>query len=80
MPWRGSILVMSVLCPGDFLYVNGHLFLEIWEIICHCFVEHITYTFGLCLFSLNAQDSQVCSFDEIAEFSHIPFAFPESFN
>jgi hypothetical protein len=31
MPWRGSILVKSVWCPGGFLYLNGLLFLEIWR-------------------------------------------------
>jgi hypothetical protein len=47
MPWGGSILVMSVWCPGGFLNLNGHLFLEIWEIFCHYFAEYIAYTFGL---------------------------------
>jgi hypothetical protein len=31
MLWKGSILVMSVWCPGSFLYLNGYLFPEIWE-------------------------------------------------
>jgi hypothetical protein len=30
MPWRVSILVMSLRCPGGFLNLNGHLFLKIW--------------------------------------------------
>jgi hypothetical protein len=38
---------MSVWCPGGFLNLNGHLFLEIWEIFCHYFAEYIAYTFGL---------------------------------
>jgi hypothetical protein len=28
---RGSILIMSFWCSGGFLYLDGHLFLKIWE-------------------------------------------------
>jgi hypothetical protein len=42
MPWRGSILVKSVWCPGGFLYLNGTHFLKIWENFCYYFVECIT--------------------------------------
>jgi hypothetical protein len=31
VPWRGSFLVKTVWCPGDFVYPNGQLFLKIWE-------------------------------------------------
>jgi hypothetical protein len=80
MPWRGSILVMSVWCPGDFLYPDGHLFLKIWEILCSYFVEYIAYTFGLQLFSFfDAHDSQACSFDGVTEFLHIHVIAFESF-
>jgi hypothetical protein len=48
MPWKVSILVMSVWCPGDFLYLNVHI-LKIWEIFCYHFVEYTTYTFGFLL-------------------------------
>jgi hypothetical protein len=72
MLWRGSILVMSAWCPGDFLYLNRHLFLEIWEIFCHYLVEYIIYTFGLSLFSFfKAHDSQFWCFYGVAEFLHI---------
>jgi hypothetical protein len=80
MPWGGSILVMSVWCPGGFLNLNGHLFLMIWENFWDYFIEYITYTFGLHLFSLfDAHDSQVLSFGGIAEFLYIAFATLESF-
>jgi hypothetical protein len=60
------------LVPGDFLFLNGQLFLEIWEVFCYYFFEFIMYPFGLHLFSFfDAQDSQVWSFYEIAEFLHI---------
>jgi hypothetical protein len=67
MPWRGSGLVMLVWCLGDFLYLDGHLFLKIWRIFYHYFVEYVSYTFGLYLFSIIAHDLQVLSFDEVAE-------------
>jgi hypothetical protein len=74
MPWRGSILVNSVWCPGDFLYLSGKFFLEIWEVFCYYFVEYIMYSFGSHLFSFfNAHGSQVWSFDGVAEFLHITF-------
>jgi hypothetical protein len=80
MQQRGSILVKSVLCPGGFLYLNGQLFLKIWEIFCYYFVEYIMYPFGLHLFSFfNAHDSQVRSFDGVTESFHIPFKSLESF-
>jgi hypothetical protein len=41
MPWSGSILVMSVWCPRDFLYLDGHHFLNIWELFCYYFVDYI---------------------------------------
>jgi hypothetical protein len=34
---------------------------------CHYFIEYITYTFGLHLFSFDAHDSQVWSFDGVTE-------------
>jgi hypothetical protein len=44
--------------------------LEIWENFCYC-----TYPFGLHLFSFfSAHDSQVWSFDGVAEFLNTPFA------
>jgi hypothetical protein len=69
----GSILVKSVCCPGGFLYLNGQNFLKLWEIFCYYFIEYIMYAFGLHLFSFNAHDSQVWSFDGVAEFLHIFF-------
>jgi hypothetical protein len=56
-----------------------HLSLKIWEIFCDYFVEYIMYTFGLHLFSFNAHDLQVWSFDGISEFLLIPSAALESF-
>jgi hypothetical protein len=74
MLWRGSILVKSFWYPGGFLHLNGHNFFDIWEFFCYYFIEYITYPFGLYLFFfLNAHDSQVWSFDGVAEFLHIPF-------
>jgi hypothetical protein len=70
---------MFVWCPGGFLYLIGHLFLEFWEIFCYYFVEYITYIFGLHLF-FNAYDLQVWSFNGVAEFLHIPFKVLESKN
>jgi hypothetical protein len=64
MLWRGSVSVMSIWCPRGFLYLHGHFFLTIWEIFCNYFVEYITYTFGLHLFSFfDSHDLQVWSFD-----------------
>jgi hypothetical protein len=31
MQLEGSILVKSIWCPGDILYLNGQNFLKIWE-------------------------------------------------
>jgi hypothetical protein len=73
MSWGDFILVKSVWCPGGFLYLNGHSFLEIWEIFCYYFIEYIMNPYCLDLFSLNAQDSQVWSFDGVGEFLYIPF-------
>jgi hypothetical protein len=56
-------LVKSVWCPGGFLYLNGQLFLKIWEIFCY-FVEYIMYPFGLYLFSF---------FKHLAMFHHGSF-------
>jgi hypothetical protein len=56
MLWIDSILVMFVWCSGDFLYRKEHVTLQIWD----SFVEYITYTFGLQLFSFShAHDLQV---------------------
>jgi hypothetical protein len=75
MLWRGSVLAMSVWCLGGFQYLDCHLFLKIWEIFCYYFVEYIIYTFGLHLFCFfNAPNLQVCSFNGLTEFLHIPFA------
>jgi hypothetical protein len=76
MPWRCSILVKSVWCPGYFFYLNEQLFLNIWGIFL-LFFEHVIYPFHLV--SFNAQDSQVWTFDGVTEFLHIPFAALESF-
>jgi hypothetical protein len=74
LPWGGSNLVRSLWCPGSFLYLNGKIFLEIWEIFCYCFIEYIKYLFGLHIFSFfNAHDSQVWSFDGVTEVLYIPF-------
>jgi hypothetical protein len=53
--------------------------LKIWEGFCYYFVEYISYAFDLHLFFFNTHDSQVWSFDEVAEFLHIPFTAIESF-
>jgi hypothetical protein len=66
---------------GGFLYLNGQNFLKIWKIFCYYFIEYDTYPFDLHLFSFfNAHDSQVCSFDEVSEFLHIPFISLELFD
>jgi hypothetical protein len=71
---------MSVWCPGAFLYLNGHLFLKIWEFLCYYFVEYIAYNFYFHLFYFfNAHDSQVWSFARVTEFLPIPFTALESF-
>jgi hypothetical protein len=81
MPCRGSIFVKSVCYPGGYLYLNGQNFLEIWEILCYYFIVIIMYLFGLYLFSFfNAHDSQVWSFDGVAEFLHIPFTALQLFD
>jgi hypothetical protein len=60
--------------------VDGHHFLENWEIFCYYFVQYITYTSGLQFFSFfNAHDLQVWSFDGIAEFLQVPITTVESF-
>jgi hypothetical protein len=79
MPWRGCILVMSVWCPTDFLYLDGHLFLKIWEVFCYYYIECISYAFCLHLFFFDAQDLQVWFFDSVTEFLHIPLANLQSF-
>jgi hypothetical protein len=63
MPWKGFILFKSAKCLGGLLYLNRQFFLEIWEIFCFHFVEHITYPFGFQIFSFyNAHDSQIWCF------------------
>jgi hypothetical protein len=80
MLWSSSILLTSVWSPAGFLYLDGHLFLKIWEIFCYDFVEYITYTFGSHLFSFfNARDSQVWFFDGVAKFLCVPFVALQSF-
>jgi hypothetical protein len=80
MPWRLSILVMFVWCSGGFLYLDRHLFLEIWDIFWSYFVEYITYNFGLHLFFFFiVHFTQAWSFDGVVEFFHIPFTVLESF-
>jgi hypothetical protein len=51
MSWGSFILVKSVWCPGGFLYLNRHNFLEIWEIVCYYIIEYIMNPFCLALFS-----------------------------
>jgi hypothetical protein len=80
MPLEGFILVMSVWSPGGFLYLNGQNFVEIWEIICYYFIEHSMYPFGLHLFLFNTHDSQVWTFDGVAELLHIHFIALELFD
>jgi hypothetical protein len=46
-------LVKSVCCPGDFLYLSGKLFLQVWEILSYYFVEYIMYPLSLHLFSFS---------------------------
>jgi hypothetical protein len=70
----GSILVMFVWGAGSFLYLDVHIFLEIWKFFSYYFIEYITYTFGLHWFSFySVHDLQVWSFDRVAEFLHISF-------
>jgi hypothetical protein len=33
IPWRGSVLVMSVYYSRGFLYLDGQLFLEMWSFL-----------------------------------------------
>jgi hypothetical protein len=80
MLWGGSILVKSGWCPGGFLSLNGQNFPEIWEIFCYSFIEYILYPISLHIFSFNAYDSQVWSFDGVTEFLHIPFTALELFD
>jgi hypothetical protein len=47
MSWGSPILVKFVLCPGGFLNLNGHSFLQTWEIFCYYFVAYITNPFCL---------------------------------
>jgi hypothetical protein len=49
--------------------MNGHLFLEIWEMFLFYFVEYVINTLGLYLFSFfNSDDSNICSFNEVKSF------------
>jgi hypothetical protein len=74
MLWGSSILVKSLWCPGSFLYLNGHNFLEIREILCYYFIEYIMDPFCLDPFSFfNASESQVWPFDGVGQFLHTPF-------
>jgi hypothetical protein len=74
-------LVKSVWCHGGFLNLNGHNFLEIWEIFHYYFIEYIMNPFCLHLFSFfDAHDSQVWSFDGVGEFLYIPFTGLELFD
>jgi hypothetical protein len=78
MPSGGSILEKFVRSPGGFLYLNRQNFLEIF---CYYFIEYIMYPFGLHLFSFfNVNDSQVWTFDGVAELLHIPFTALELFD
>jgi hypothetical protein len=62
------------------LYLNEHLFLEIWEIFCYfMYYNYIMYTFGLHIFFANTHDLQVWSFGRLMEFLCILFAYLESF-
>jgi hypothetical protein len=80
MPWGGSNFIRSEQCLGGFLYIDGQNFLWIWEILFYYFIEYIMNPFGLYLFSFNAHDSQVWSFDGITEFFYIPFIAFQLFN
>jgi hypothetical protein len=51
--WGSYILVKSVWCPGDFLYLNEQNFLKIWKIFCCYFIEYVICPFCLHLFSFN---------------------------
>jgi hypothetical protein len=76
---RGSILVLSIWCPGGFLYLNEHLYLKVWEIFCYFFVECFSYTSALHLLSFfNVHDSQDWFFDWIAALLRIPFTALQS--
>jgi hypothetical protein len=68
MSWESSILVKSVWFSEGFLYLNGHKFLEIWEIFCYYLIAYIMNTFCLDLFSFfNAHDFQACSLYEVSK-------------
>jgi hypothetical protein len=45
---------------------------KIWPIVCYRFVEYITYRFVMYLFSFDAHDSQVLSFDGVTDFLGLP--------
>jgi hypothetical protein len=72
MPWRGSILVKSVWCPGGFL--NGQLFLRIWNFSAIILLNILCIPLACTSSPSSKHDSQVWSFDGVAEFLHIPFA------
>jgi hypothetical protein len=78
MPWRVSVLVMSVWCSGG-LYMNGQLLLCIWEMFWIYFAQYIAYIFA-CIspHSLCAWFAALF-FSWITEFLHIPFTTLESF-
>jgi hypothetical protein len=58
----------------------GICFLRFGKFSVYYFVKNIMYTFDLHLFSFpSTHDSQVCSFDEVAEFSDIHLAVFNSF-
>jgi hypothetical protein len=80
--FHGEVLFWSSLFSiGGFLYLNGHNFLEIWEIFCYLFIEYIMNPFCLNLFSFfNGYDSQVWSFDGVGEFLYIPLTSLELFD
>jgi hypothetical protein len=75
----GEVLFWSYLfdvLEASFLYLDGHLFLEIWKVFCYGFVQYISCAFS---FFFYADNSQVWSFDGVTELLHIPFAALQSF-
>jgi hypothetical protein len=78
------LVVVMIVCHGEDLfwsslfgvleafYLNGQLFLEIWDIFCYYLVEYIMYSFDLNLF-FDAHDLQIWSFDVVSEFLYFSF-------
>jgi hypothetical protein len=73
LPLFSMLIVLTIIWHGkDLFCLNRHHFLKIWEIFCYYFLDYITYTIVLYLFSFfDDHDSQVWSLDGVTDFLHI---------